>query len=118
TDLILGLTVAGSTPSSTWRVIESYWPFAPRTGCGDGGGHGTRVAPDKPWLSPSPTSAVTVAEWVPVSVSTWTLSPTLKSFRSAVALSMATWSMPEGGVPALIVSPDSGVADHETPNVG
>ena len=62
------------------------------------------VAPAKPSLSPRPTREVIVNWWVPVSVITLIVSPTTKSSRSAVALSMATWSGPCGGAPVPLIS--------------
>ena len=51
---------------------------------------------------------------------TWIVSPTAKSSRSAVALSMATSLTPLGGRPSpLICSPDSDSSpDQATPSVG
>ena len=61
-----------------------------------------------------------VKSFDPVSVSTVIVSPTTKSSRSAVALSMATWSGPTGGAPSpLISSPESEESPvHATPRVG
>ena len=112
-------TVAGSVPSATWMSMPSNWSIAPVTCWAVAMSHAASVAPAKPSLSPSPTSAVTVNGYVPVSVMTWIWSPTAMSSRSAVALSMATWSMPDGGVPSLICSPDSSSSPVQpTPSVG
>ena len=113
-------TSAGSAPSATETSTPSNWSIAPVTRCAVATSQAASVAPAKPSLSPRPTRAVIVNGNVPVSVITWIVSPTAKSSRSAVALSMATSLAPDGGRPSpLICSPDSESSPvHATPSVG
>ena len=117
---IRACTSAGSAPSSTAMSTASNWSGAPRNCCAVGMSQAASVAPAKPSLSPRPTRAVISNGLVPVSVMTWIVSPTAKSSRSAVALSMATSPAPLGGRPSpLICSPDSDESpDQATPSVG
>ncbi len=100
------LSELADVPLLARRLTVSNWPTRLSRFWAVGSSNEARVAPARPLALPNLTMPETVNSWGGPWNRILTVSPTWKSYLSAVPLSMTTWSGPTGAFPSARVKPE------------